>query len=93
MSIYGKSNGVTLTQELLDEIEANAVAGFPGVDVVEYARHSPMPPANDEALNVRIPAGIKRAIEMQAAKRHVTQSVIVRDALSEWLEEQDLVPA
>ncbi|MDR1236705.1 MAG: hypothetical protein LBK28_00530 [Propionibacteriaceae bacterium] len=91
MSKWGKVNGVELTDEMIDAIEANALAGFPGVEVVEYARHSPSPAMKDETLNVRIPAGYKRAIEAAAIADHVTQSAIVRDAIGAWLMERELV--
>ncbi|MDR1188272.1 MAG: hypothetical protein LBK95_12605 [Bifidobacteriaceae bacterium] len=90
MSNWGTVNGVKLTDAMIDAVEANASAGFPGVEVVKYARHSPGPAMKDEALNVRVPAGFKRAIEAAAAADHVTQSAIVRDAIGAWLMERKL---
>ena len=50
-------NGVVLTEEMIDAIEANAREGFPGMTVMGYARRSPAPSVEDEALGIRIPAG------------------------------------
>jgi hypothetical protein len=86
----GKVGGVELTDAIIDAIEANALAGFPGVEVVEYARRSPRPPVKDESLNVRVPAAYKRAIEAAAAADRVSQSAIVRDAIGAWLLEREL---
>jgi hypothetical protein len=82
---WGTVGGVELTDAMIDAIEADALAGFPDADVVRYARRSPGPAPKDETLNVRVPAGYKRAVEAAAAADHVTQSAIVRDAIGAWL--------
>lgn len=84
---YGRSKtGVELTEELLEEMAAQAEAGL---DIATLRRRPGRPAMGTgpaETLPVRLDPRLRRAVDDRAARDHTTVSEVVREALRHYLK-------
>ncbi len=84
---YGRSKaGVELTEEVLDRMAAEAVAGL---DVARLRRRPGRPAMGDgpaETLPVRLDPALRKAVDERASSEKTTASEVVREALRRYLK-------
>jgi len=86
MNTYGTTmDGQTIDDALVERLAANAEAGFPGA----VLRPGRPPLTSDSAPSitrtVRLPKSLDAALQARASADHRTASVIVREALAQYL--------
>lgn len=85
---YGKTpDGVPITDELIDELVAEAEAGF-DVDKVKWRRGPGRPPigsAAAEVESVRLDPELRLALADRARRDNATSSSLIRAALRQYL--------
>ncbi len=77
--------GVELTDDVLDELAAQAEAGL---DVASLRRRPGRPSMGSgpaDSLPVRLDPELRRAVDERAAAEHTTASDVVREALRRYL--------
>jgi len=77
--------GVELTDDVLDELAAQADAGL---DVAKLRRRPGRPSMGSgpaESFPVRLDPELRRAVDERAADEHTTASDVVREALRRYL--------
>jgi len=83
--IYGYINGVAVTDEVIERLNANAEAGFPGVKSRPVGR----PLLLDEPLvsvSVRLPGGQVRQAHEQAASEGISFPEFMRQIVKAGME-------
>jgi hypothetical protein len=79
-------SGVELTDEVLDQMAAEAEAGL---DVTKLRRRPGRPAMGSgpaDALPVRLDPELRQALDDRAAAEHTTASDVVREALRRYLK-------
>jgi Ribbon-helix-helix protein, copG family len=85
---YGRTaSGVPITDELVDELSAEAEAGY---DVEEMLRRRggrpPMGSAAAAVESVRLDPELREALTVRASRDHETTSAVIRKALRQYLK-------
>ncbi len=84
--IYGYSNGIAVTDEVIARVNENAEAGFPGTTPRMPGRPRMIDPAESGVLvQFRASAAKLRELDAQAEERHITRAEILREALDRQL--------
>ncbi len=84
---YRTVEGEELTPEYLDEIVADAEAGYPGADFrrVRVGRPSISASGHSKRLQIRVDPEMDLELKQIASKRDATVSEIAREALARYL--------
>ncbi len=80
------SNGVPMTDELVDRLAAEADASY---DVAELRRRGgrrPLGSAPADVVPVRLDPELRAALATRAAADHTNASDVIRQALRAWLD-------
>ncbi len=85
---YGRTaSGVSITDELVDKLSAEAEAGY---DVEEMlSRRGGRPPMGSAAASVesvRLDPELREALAVRASRDHETTSAVIRKALRQYLK-------
>ena len=78
------SGGVPVTDELIDELAAEAERGYDPAKLRGRGR-PPLGTGPSEIVPVRLDPQLRRALEERAADEHTTQSDLIRRALRTYL--------
>ncbi len=80
------SNGVPVTDELVDRLAAEAETGY---DVAELRRRGgrrPLGSGPADVVPVRLDPDLRAALAARAATEHTNASDVIRQALRAWLD-------
>ncbi len=80
------SNGVPVTDELVDRLAAEAETGY---DVAELRRRGgrrPLGSGPADVVPVRLDPDLRAALAARAAAEHTNASDVIRQALRAWLD-------
>lgn len=78
------SGGVPVTDELIDELAAEAEAGYDVTQVRRRGRRR-LGSAPAEVVPVRLDPELREALAARAESEHTTASEVIRQALRAWL--------
>jgi hypothetical protein len=78
------SGGVPITDELIDQLAAEAEAGYDVTQVRRRGRRR-MGSAPAEIVPVRLDPELREALAARAESEHTTASEVIRQALRAWL--------
>lgn len=79
------SGGVPVTDELIDELAAEAERGYDPAKLRGRGR-PPLGEGPSEIVPVRLDADLRRALQERATDEHTTQSDLIRRALRRYLD-------
>jgi len=79
------SNGIALTEELLDELVAEAERGY-GIKELRLVGRPPLGDGPSELVQVRVDPALREALAARATGDATTTSEIVRRALRAYLD-------
>jgi len=79
------SGGVPVTNELIDQLAAEAQRGYDSSKLRRRGR-PPLGAGPSEVVPVRLDPQLRRALEERAADEHTTQSDLIRRALRTYLD-------
>jgi hypothetical protein len=84
---HGRSKtGVDLTDEVLEQMAAEAEAGLDGIKLRRRPGRPAMGSGPADALPVRLDPELRQALDDRAAAEHTTASDVVREALRRYLK-------
>jgi hypothetical protein len=84
---HGRSKtGVDLTDEVLEQMAAEAEAGLDGIKLRRRPGRPAMGSGPADALPVRLDPELRQALDDRAAAEHTTASDVVRKALRRYLK-------
>ena len=81
---YGTSNGVPITEELIEDLAARAEAGF-DVERIKRTGRPRMGSAPAEIVPVRLDPDLRSALDERAQHDGTSASEIIRRALRDYL--------
>jgi hypothetical protein len=83
---YGTSNGVPITDELIERAAAEAEAGYDPDQLTPRPTGRPLiGAAPAKGLPVRFPPELRHQLQERAEAEHVTEADVVRRAVADYL--------
>ena len=84
---YGTSNGVPITDELIERAAADAEAGYDLDQLTPRPTGRPLiGSAPAKGLPVRFPPELRHQLQERAEAEHVTEADVVRRAVADYLD-------
>lgn len=80
------SGGVPITEELIEQLSAEAEAGYDVAELKRRGGRRRMGSAPADVVPVRLDPELRTALQQRAQTEHTTTSDVIRSALHAWLD-------